>query len=90
MATDADALSVSFSQFIISLATSALVHLGQQADPATGATAVNLPLAHQTIDVLSVLETKTKGNLDDAEQELCDRLLFELRSKFVEVSRAQG
>ncbi|MBU2550362.1 MAG: DUF1844 domain-containing protein [Proteobacteria bacterium] len=74
---------VNFSTFVFSLATSALLHLGDLADPMTGQTSVNLPLAKQTIDILGMLEAKTRGNLDDEETNLLSNLLYELRMKFV-------
>ena len=43
----------------------------------------NLPAAKQTIDILSILKTKTEGNLDEDEKQLLDGVLFELRMRFV-------
>lgn len=80
--------TVDFSTFILSLGTSALYHLGMMADPATGKTQVNLPMARHVIDSLSMLEEKTKGNLDDNEKRLIETLLFDLRLKFVEACKA--
>jgi hypothetical protein len=74
---------VSFSNFVVSLASSALVHLGEYPDPGSGEPAVNLALARHTIDVLGILESKTKGNLDDEEDKLLTALLHELRTKFI-------
>jgi hypothetical protein len=79
--------AVTFSSFVISLAQSAMVHLGEVADPATGAKRAQLGVARHTIDVLGVLAEKTAGNLDEEEQKLLDSVLFECRSKFVEASR---
>ena len=81
--------SASFSSFVISLAQSALVHMGESPDPSTGDRTTQLVLARHSIDVLGVLEEKTKGNLDEEEQKLLASVLYELRSKFVEVSRRQ-
>lgn len=53
----------------MSLSSSALVHLGEVSDPVTGKTDVNLELARHTIDVLSMLEEKTRGNLSREEEE---------------------
>ena len=72
-----------FTTFILSLNSSALVHLGQHADPATGGTAKNLPVAKQTIDVLAMLEEKTQGNLTDEERRLLTNVLYELRLLYV-------
>jgi hypothetical protein len=52
-----------FSPFVLSLSTSALVHLGEIAEPGTGAPEVNLEAAQQMIDILSMLQEKTRGNL---------------------------
>ena len=80
---------VDFPGFLLSLATSALFHLGLVADPKTGKTASpDLPVARQTIDTLELLERKTRGNLTAEEAELLTKLLTELRLRFVEVSQA--
>ncbi len=76
-----------FSTFVFSLSTSAQVHLGEMADPATGKFEKNLPLAKQTIDILSMLQEKTKGNLTGDEEKLLDNVLYMLRMSFVEKSK---
>lgn len=76
-------LQVSFSSFIVSLASSAMMHLGEAPD-ADGARTENLPLAKNTIDVLGVLREKTQGNLDDDEQKLLDAVLYETRMKYLQ------
>lgn len=86
MSEPTPALPVSFSSFAVSLASSAMMHLGEAPDPATGTTRVDLPLARNTIDLLGVLKDKTKGNLDDEESRLLDALLYELRTRFLAVS----
>ena len=80
---------VDFSSFCLSLATSALYHLGVVGDPETGAPVPekNLPLAQQTIDALEMLQAKTHGNLDDEEAKLLEGLLYELRMRFVEAGK---
>lgn len=78
---------VHFSSFILSLATSALIHLGQEANPATGERSVELPAARQVIDLITLLEEKTKGNLTPDEENLLRQILFTLRLKFVEVEK---
>lgn len=85
---DADLPSVTYSNFVISLASAAMVHLGAAPDPETGARAVDLPLARHTIDALGMLEEKTRGNLDAEEQKLIASVLAELRTKFVDAARA--
>ncbi len=78
---------VNFSSFILSLATSALIHLGEEASPATGEKSVQLSMARQVIDLLTLLEEKTKGNLSKDEAGLISQLLFTLRMKFVEMEK---
>ena len=80
--------AIDFSTFILSLSTSALLHLGLVPDAQSGRPAErNLPLARQTIDILEILETKTRGNLDPEEAKLLESLLFEIRMRFVEANR---
>lgn len=74
---------VSFSTFIVSLASSALVQLGEVPDPASGACGLDLPLARHSIDVLEMLRQKTVGNLDADENQLLESLIYELRLKYV-------
>ena len=75
----------SFSSFVVSLASSAMEHLGETNNPGVKP---DLLMARQTIDLLGILEDKTKGNLDEEEQKLLDTLLFELRTKFIEKQKA--
>lgn len=83
--------AMDFSTFVLSLATSALYHLGLVEDPETHRTAPpDLSLARQTIDTLEILQEKTRGNLDDDERRLLESLLYELRMRFVEASRGGG
>jgi hypothetical protein len=74
-------LPISFSSFVVSLASSAMLHLGETAHPETGTTTPNLPLARQTIAVLAILQEKTKGNLDEEESQLLGTLLDDLRGR---------
>ena len=74
---------VTFSTFILSLASSALVQLGEVPDPANGQTVTNLVMARHSIDMLEMLRCKTKGNLDTQEQQMLESMLYELRMKFV-------
>lgn len=84
--SDERELPVSFSSFIVSMAASAMLHLGETADPDSGAKQVNLPLARQTVGVLDILQTKTEGNLDEEEKQLLDTLLADLKGKLDEAS----
>ena len=74
---------IDFSTFIMSLTSSAFYHLGDSADPETGKTETNLPAVQQTIDMLIMLSEKTKGNLNEEEGKLLERLVYELQMKFV-------
>jgi Domain of unknown function (DUF1844) len=79
---------VDFSTFVLSLAHSVLVHLGQvPPPPGETVTSVNLLLARQTIDLLTLLADKTKGNLTGAEERLLEQLLYDVRSRYVEAAR---
>ncbi len=78
-----------FAGLALSLATSALFHLGLIAEPGTEQPGEkNLPLARHSIDTLELLEQKTKGNLTAEVAELLTKLLTELRVHYVEASRA--
>jgi hypothetical protein len=74
---------VNFSYFLISLSSSALFHLGEIADPQTGEKKKDLPIAKHTIDTISMLKEKTKGNLTDEEQKALDSILADLRWRYV-------
>lgn len=75
-----------FSTFVLSLSTSALVHLGELPDPISNAKEVNLQLAKQTIGIIEMLKEKTKGNLTREEESLLDNVLYDVRVKFVKSS----
>lgn len=77
---------IDFSTFVMSLSHSALVHLGDAPD-VDGKAEKHLDLARQTIDILGLLHDKTKGNLTGEEERLLAQTLFDLRLRFVEVSR---
>jgi hypothetical protein len=80
---------VDFATFVLSLSHSALVHLGEAPNPETGGLEKNLPLARQTIDLIAMLEEKTKGNLSGDEERLLGQILFDLRMRFVESAKAK-
>ncbi|MBT8357865.1 MAG: DUF1844 domain-containing protein, partial [Deltaproteobacteria bacterium] len=67
---EAELPEINFPTFIISLNASALVNLGAIEDPAAGTKVKNLALAKQTIDILSMLEEKTRGNLTEEEEKI--------------------
>jgi hypothetical protein len=79
--------AVDFHTFVLSLGSSALLHLGELEHPDVGAPQKDLPLAKHTIDILAMLEQKTKGNLTAAEAKLIESLLYDLRLRFVELSK---
>jgi hypothetical protein len=96
-ATGAEATSrepggpLAFGTLILSLATSGLVHLGRAPQPETGAKGpTDLALARQTIDILEMLEQKTRGNLDAEEQRLLGSVLHDLRMAYLEVRGEQS
>lgn len=72
-----------FSTFVLSLASSALVQLGEVPDPATGKTAEDILLAKHSIDILAMLKEKVEKGLDAEETRLLEGLLYELRMKYV-------
>lgn len=78
---------ISFSSFILSLSTSALLQLGEVPDPSSGTRAKDLPMAKQTIDLLGMLKEKTRGNLTSEEDQLLEHLLADLRWRYVRESR---
>ncbi|HZB26188.1 MAG TPA: DUF1844 domain-containing protein [Vicinamibacterales bacterium] len=83
-----EAQSVTFTGFILSLATTAAVHFGDIADPATGEPVEqNLAAAAQMIEIIALLQEKTKGNLSDPEARLVEDLLYELRMRFVQAQQ---
>jgi hypothetical protein len=86
-AGDARLPAVDFHTFVLSLGSSALLHLGELEHPEGGAAEKDLPLAKHTIDILSMLEEKTKGNLTSAEEKLMQSLLYDLRLRYVNASK---
>ncbi|HTV03127.1 MAG TPA: DUF1844 domain-containing protein [Luteitalea sp.] len=82
--------SLTFLGYISGLVMAAAVYLGDQKDPMTGLTAVNLTSAGHAIDVLTMLQEKTRGNLSDDEERFLDGALYELRMKYVEATRKGG
>jgi len=78
---------LSFTAFVVSLASLAAIHFGDLPDPNTGQLAeLNLDGAAQMIDILALLEEKTRGNLTIEERQVLEQVLYELRLRFVEAS----
>ncbi len=82
-----DLPQMDFATFALSLSHSARVHLGDAQQP-DGTVERDLALARQSIDILLLLQEKTRGNLTGAEERLLNQLLYDLRMRFVEVSRS--
>ena len=82
-ASDTRLPKIDFATFIFSLNSAVLVHLGIVEDPAAGTVTKNLPLAKQTIDLLGMLEEKTRGNLDPDEKNMLKNILYDLRIRYV-------
>ena len=83
-------LGVSFTAFMLSLATTAAVHFGDIADPSTGQPLEpNLVGAGQMIEIIAMLQEKTAGNLSAPEAKLIEDLLYELRMRFVQGQQDQ-
>ena len=83
-------IPLTFSSFIFSLGTSALMLLGEQFSPDQPAAPVNLPQAKEIIEILSMLETKTQGNLSSDEATVLRDMLYTLRMKYVERASGSG
>jgi hypothetical protein len=83
-----DPTAVTFVGFVLSLAHTAAFHFGDVPDPVSGQPGTaNLAAAQQIIDILVLLEEKTRGNLTAEERQLVEQLLYELRMRFVEASK---
>jgi hypothetical protein len=78
---------IDFATFIVSLSSSVLIHLGVVADPMTGQKQMDLPIAKQTIDMLGMLQEKTRGNLTNEESQLLESMLYDLRMRYVAESK---
>jgi len=82
--------SIDFYTFCLSLGSSAFVHLGVVPHPESQKVEVELVLAKQTIDILGMLQEKTRGNLSPEETKFLENLLLDLRLAYVRASGAQG
>ncbi|MFP4355342.1 MAG: DUF1844 domain-containing protein [Phycisphaerae bacterium] len=79
-----------FQTFVSTLATQAMMALGGMRDPESGQPMVDLDLAKFHIDCLSLLEEKTKGNLDEDEKDTLDHVLYEIRMHYVQIAQQIG
>ncbi len=87
MAADDLLPTLDFATFVLSLNHSALMHLGDAPHPSGEPPEKDLPLARQTIDLIGLLEEKTKGNLTGDEERLLTHVLFDFRMRYVELSK---
>jgi PBP1b-binding outer membrane lipoprotein LpoB len=78
---------IDFNFFVLSLSSSAMMQMGVIPHPVTNKKEKNIDLAKQSIDIIAMLEDKTKGNLDKEEEQFLSSILYDLRMKFVEVSK---
>ncbi len=85
-----DQSKIDFSNFILSLNTSALIHLGDLPDPQSRERIYDIQSAKQTIDILELLKTKTEGNLDSEELKLLDDVIYDLRMKYVKIMKSDN
>jgi hypothetical protein len=87
----AEDLTVTFTGFMISLMTTAAVHFGDYPDPVTGEKKpLNLEGASQMIEILAMLEQKTRGNLTAQERSMIEQVLYDLRMRFVAAQQTLG
>jgi hypothetical protein len=78
---------IDFHTFVLSLGSSALLHLGELERPGASGPEKDLPMAKHTIDILAMLQAKTKGNLTPEEDKLMESLLYDLRLRYVEAKQ---
>ncbi|MDA0739790.1 MAG: DUF1844 domain-containing protein [Nitrospirae bacterium] len=81
---------LNFSSFIFSLSSSALMLMGEKLSPDQPSTPVNLPQAKEIVDILSILDEKTKGNLTPEEAAVMKDMLYTLRMKFVQAATGKS
>ena len=84
--------ALDFNALVLSLGSSVIVHLGEAPDPTTGQKRdqPELTMAQQSIDLLAMLQEKTRGNLTAEEARFLENMLFDLRMLFVQVSKRQS
>jgi hypothetical protein len=81
--------AIDFPTFVLSLHHSARVHMGDAPDPADGKTELDLSMARQTIDLIALLQDKTRGNLTGEEERIVEQALYDLRMRYVEVAKSK-
>jgi hypothetical protein len=80
---------ITLSTFVISLSTQVLMHLGEIPNPVDNTVHRDLSSAKQVIDILGMLQQRTKGNLDESEEALFDSVLYDLRMRYVQLFSAK-
>jgi hypothetical protein len=80
---------IDFSTFVFSLSSSVLIHLGLAPDPVSGEQRQELGLAKQTIDILGMIQEKTRGNLTEEEKRMMDGILYDLRLRYVQEAKKE-
>jgi hypothetical protein len=78
--------AIDFHTFVLSLGSSALLHLGELERPGAAGPEIDLPMAKNTIDILSMLQDKTRGNLTPEEQKLIEGLVYDLKLRYVDAT----
>jgi Domain of unknown function (DUF1844) len=81
--------SIDFPTFVLSVGSAAMMGLGLAPRPESGKAEVDITLARQNIDLLEMIQGKTRNNLTPDEEKLLDRVLYEVRTKFLEVSKSK-
>ena len=81
---------IDFGSFVASLAASVLVHLGEAQEDMPDGIDAHLASARQVIDILGMLQAKTRGNLTHEEQGLLEEVLYDLRLKFLQSTKQQS
>ncbi len=79
--------SIDFPTFVLSVASASMMGLGLAPRPESGKTELDLEMARQNIDLLEMIQKKTLNNLTPDETNLLERVLYEVRTKFLEVSK---
>jgi hypothetical protein len=92
MADEKKAPTLDFNALVLSLGSAAIVHLGEAPDPTSGQKRdkPDFPMAQQSIDLLAMLQEKTRGNLTADESRFLDNMLYDLRLLYVQVSKGQS
>ncbi len=78
---------INFNTFLLGLASTTLIHLGESSHPEGGKPERNLVLARQSLDLLSLIREKTRGNLTAEEERFFENVLADLRFRFIEASK---